>query len=482
MSTNGLRDFRPKLHFTPQAGWINDPNGLVYADGVYHLFYQYYPADTVWGPMHWGHAVSTDLIRWQHQPVSLYPDRNGSIFSGSAVYDEENTSGLGAFGKAPYLTLYTLDASQHTANGAKHQEQHLAYSLDGVHFKKYPGNPVIPNPGISDFRDPKAFWNPVKNCWSCVLSIGTGVRFYASPDMIHWTQTGEFHMKDTPSWKVPAPKPEHLEMGTSERAWECPDFFPLQTREGEKWVLICSIMPLSDELLFSRTEYFIGDFDGDTFHWDGSFTEPAWVDEGFDNYAGVTYNNLNDRVFIGMGANWGYQWQEPTGEYCGLMTLPRKLSLVKTPHHGYRLASQPAGIGGYIQEDMPMQDGDVLPSEVFAMEICGDGPCEISFVNAGGQELRFGVNEENELFLDRGAAGDTRFNEKFALPAYCKRSVRRFMDGRYKIEAVFDVSQLELFMDEGTMVMSANVFPDTPYQRIRIFGQAKVRYFSIRED
>ena len=209
MSTPAPRDFRPALHYTPQSWWINDPNGLVYAKGQYHLFAQYYH-EPVWGPMHWAHAVSRDLLHWEHLPIALAPDDLGAVFSGSAVFDQNNTSGLGREGQAPLVALYTSHGD--------FEQQSLAYSLDGVHFEKYSGNPVIPNQERADFRDPKVFWNPVKSCWSLVLAAGDHVEFFASPDLLHWTKTGRF-----------GPQGNY-----SEGVWECPDLFPLAAPDGRE--------------------------------------------------------------------------------------------------------------------------------------------------------------------------------------------------------------------------------------------------------
>lgn len=457
----GLRDFRPKLHFTPEEMWLNDPNGLVYENGRYHLFYQYHPASTVWGPMHWGHAISTDLVKWEHLPVALYPDTLGTIYSGSAVYDKNNTSGFGALGKAPIVTIFTHHQSAHDL---KSQNQSIAYSLDGINYVKYDGNPVIPNPGIRDFRDPKVFWNQIKNCWSLVLAAGDCVLFYSSPDLKKWGKTGEFR----------------VEGNHSNGVWECPDLFPLETEAGEKWVLIVSMgMPIENG--GARTQYFIGDFDGDKFICDYHFDKPVWLDEGFDNYAGVTYDNAKDRILIGWGINWRYADVSPTGEFCGLMTLARKLSLIDTPNSGLRLACLPVGVGDYIEQVIPISNGNVIPDEVFGLSIVGSGACEITLTNAVGQCLRFGVTNDNELFVDRSNAGDNSFSQTFSSELYSKKAVKRHFNGTYSLDAIFDVSDLELFIDSGTISMSLVVYPDTAYNRIYISGDVCVRYLKIKQ-
>ncbi|MGB5363459.1 MAG: glycoside hydrolase family 32 protein, partial [Aureibaculum sp.] len=170
--TDYTEQFRPQFHFTPEEKWMNDPNGLVYHQGVYHLFYQYYPDDIVWGPMHWGHAISEDMISWEHKPIALYPDELGYIFSGSAVVDINNTSGLGTLENPPLVAIFTY----HLIEGEKagkmdFQTQGIAYSLDnGDTWTKYEGNPVIPNnTGIKDFRDPKVYWDEASKYWVLIL-------------------------------------------------------------------------------------------------------------------------------------------------------------------------------------------------------------------------------------------------------------------------------------------------------------------------
>lgn len=219
------RDYRPKIHFSPEKGWMNDPNGMVYVDGEYHFFYQKYPYDTSWGPMHWGHATSRDLIHWEHQPIALYPDELGFIFSGSAVYDTQNSSEYGTNENPPIIAIYT----SHHKDGL--EQQSIAYSNDkGRHFEKSYLNPVIKNPGISDFRDPKAFWNPVRRCWSLVLAAQDRVFFYASQNMKNWEKTGEF-----------GPEGNH-----AKGVWECPDLFPIEYKGKNVYGSVKRITTLTD--------------------------------------------------------------------------------------------------------------------------------------------------------------------------------------------------------------------------------------------
>lgn len=443
MSTKGPRDFRPALHYTPPEGWINDPNGLVYAKGKYHLFAQYGPKPH-WGDLHWSHAVSGDLLHWQDLPHALGPDELGMVFSGSAVYDGENTSVLGKDGEAPIVAMYT--------SHGEHEQQSIAYSTDGVDFIKYPGNPVMPNSAKKDFRDPKVFKNP-KGGWGMVLAAGDHVEFYASEDLIHWRQTGSF-----------GPGGNY-----SKGVWECPDLFPLELSGREVWVLLVS-MGACPENLGSRTQYFLGNFDGDTFTCDGSFNKPEFIDSGFDNYAGVTYSGTDERILVGWAANWVYANDLPTGEFCGQMTLPRVLSLVDTELGGVRLAGAPVS-DKLFGEPEPI-DGR-LPGEVFKLTVSGEGAAEAELSNGRGEAFRFGVDGGGNIFIDRSRAGINSFNSDFAKPEYSRISAPRFFTGPWTLELTFDRSICELFADKGTRVFTQLLYPVEPYESVTVSGNAK---------
>lgn len=458
MSTKGVRNYRPKLHFTTEKGWINDPNGLVYENGNYHLFYQFYPYDTKWGPMHWGHAISKDLIRWEHLPIALVPDELGTIFSGSAVYDRENTSGFAAFGKPPIVAMFTHDGET--------QQQSIAYSTDGINFAKYEGNPVIKNPRIKDFRDPKVFYNPIRNSWSCVVVAGDRAHFYASPDLIHWKKTGEFGPEGN---RCPG-------------IWECPDIFPLKAPSGEEvWVLVVS-MTIPSEKGGPKTQYFLGTFDGDTFICDRPFDDIEWIDPGFDNYAAMSYygEELKDRIIIGWASNWVYAEDTPTGEYCGTMTLARKLSLVDTPK-GLRLSSTPyKTLRDLMGAPTIIDSQKELDKEVFGLRIKAYGEFSIELSNQNNEKLVFGVNSQNEIFMDRSQGGVKNFNKAFASHSFSKVIKQRLFSGPITMEAIFDVSVLEVFADKGTFASAQLVYPTKPYDKISITGDAQVYYHDIK--
>lgn len=276
--------YRPQFHFTPPSMWMNDPNGMVYHQGEYHLFYQHNPDSTVWGPMHWGHAVSTDLVHWEHLPIALFPDNLGTIFSGSAVVDYNNTSGLGTADNPPMIAIFTYHSAEKAEEGRNDfQTQGIAFSLDnGRNWTKYEGNPVLPNPGIRDFRDPKVMWYEEGQKWVMSLAVADHISFYSSPDLKEWTFESDFG-KD---------------IGAHGGVWECPDLFklPVEGTGEEKWVLLVSINPGGPNG-GSATQYFVGDFDGKKFTVDEQFkqelTAEAVIPDGkmFADFEGRTYSS-----------------------------------------------------------------------------------------------------------------------------------------------------------------------------------------------
>jgi len=315
--------YRPRIHYTPLSGWMNDPNGMVYYDGEYHLFYQFTPdrIDTP-GPKHWGHAISTDLVHWTQMPVALSPDPLGEIWSGSVVVDSKNTSGLQAGEENVLVAVFT-----HSSDGQ--QQQSIAYSNDrGRSWIKYDHNPVVPNPDHEDFRDPKVLWHSETNRWIMVLAAGDQVMFYRSPNLIDWEFTSTFG---------------ELE-GAHGGVWECPDLFLVpgdSSSEREVWVLLVSVgsgAPSGG----SGSQYFIGEFDGLTFTNHNPAPTVNWVDFGKDNYAGVTFSGVEDRrIFMGWMSNWYYAYKIPTVPWRGSMTLPRELNLITQDGQRQYLVSTP---------------------------------------------------------------------------------------------------------------------------------------------
>ena len=470
--TDYSEQFRPQFHFTPEEKWMNDPNGLVYHQGVYHLFYQYYPDDIVWGPMHWGHAISEDMISWEHKPIALYPDELGYIFSGSAVVDIDNTSGLGSLENPPLVAIFTY----HLIEGEKagkldFQTQGIAYSLDnGDTWTKYEGNPVIPNnTGIKDFRDPKVYWDEEANYWILILVAGDHAKFYKSDDLKEWTHLSDFGKEN----------------GAHGGVWECPDLFKLKVGESdeEKWVLLISINPGAPNG-GSGTQYFVGDFDGKKFT--AEHKDHKWLDWGTDNYAGVTYNNTpnNERIFIGWMSNWNYARNTPTERWRSAMTLPRELSLIKENGH-YFLQSN-------VMEAFNKQVSKVSEQEIVSLE----SPFELAYQNFNQSEVTFKTNlskhlkleftnnkkeklvfeidpANNKMTIDRTASGLVDFKPSFAKD---KHTLPYTVSNKEVDVRIFmDWSSVEIFIDQGKYVMTDQIFPTEFYNKLQVSSTDKIR-------
>ena len=460
--------YRPRIHFSPAAHWINDPNGMVYVNGVYHLFFQYHPYSSVWGPMHWGHATSKDLIRWQEEPIALYPDSLGYIFSGSAVVDVNNSSGFGKNGKAPLVAVFTHHNSRTEKERIDFQTQSIAYSNDnGKTWTKYDGNPVIKNPGIADFRDPKVMWHTATQKWIMTLATKDCVTFYSSPDLKNWTKESTFGKEN----------------GAHGGVWECPDLIEMEFEGKKVWVLLVSINPGAPNG-GSATQYFIGDFDGHTFTTKQKDTR--WIDYGPDNYAGVTWSNTGKRkLFIGWMSNWNYANQLPTQSWRNAMTIARELHLAKEGNELY-LASLPVGeLTKYETQQASLKNITVderaaviaktgilhFPSG-FNLTTTADADFTIRFYNkATGEELKIGYDKKaNNYFIDRSRSGIVNFHSGFA----AKHTVPRISTSKeIKLRLLFDASSVELFADNGLSVMTALNFPTEKYTHVELLSATK---------
>ena len=458
--------FRPLYHFTPEANWINDPNGLVYAAGEYHLFYQYHPYSTVWGPMHWGHAVSPDLVTWRELPIALYPDEHGAIFSGSAVIDRHNTAG---FGDDAMVAVFT----HHQEEGHR-QSQSLAYSLDhGRTWTKYAGNPVLPAPAdLRDFRDPKVFWygNAARGHWVMCLAAGREIRFYTSPNLIDWTASGRFGAG----------------YGGATGVWETPDLFelPVDGMDATAWVLTVGMgdgAPAGG----SGTQYFVGRFDGATFTSILPAETVLWADYGADFYAVQSWSNTPDgrRVVIGWMNNWVYARQLPTDPWRGAMTVPRTMGLVATDA-GPRLTQQPAvALADVLGQSTHCVQDVVVTAEVgFVDEVPAgqawqldirlqavapasmDTEIRLHFGDEDMVTVRYAAAGET-LVLDRRQAGVVDFHDAFpgrhAAP-YAPA------DGALELQLLVDRASLELFTGDGRLSMTECIFPRGPLHTLEI--------------
>lgn len=454
-------NYRPVYHHSPAFGWMNDPNGMVYHDGVYHLFYQHYPYGTYWSDMHWGHATSTDLIHWEQHPIALFPDEYGYMFSGSIVVDEKNTAG---FGEGAFVAVYT---STHPS-----QAQSLAYSLDkGMTWHKY-GAPVLYGEG--DFRDPKVFWYEPQDCWMLILANGHQVGIYSSPDLKQW--------KHELGWGKG--------IGAHGGVWECPDLIqvPVEGTNEMKWVMLVSINP-GGIAGGSGTQYFIGDFMGNDFVLDtASKSGSLWVDYGKDNYAGVTWSGIRDKenrpLFIGWMSNWDYSGGTPygTSPFRGQNTFPRALSLVQTPD-GLRLKSAPVEQMNNLRSDVeysvpittissvwqsdpikPMLDGTYL----IEMELENvKKSWKLTLKNSKNQFVAVGYNATtNEVYVDRKKSGITNCGNGFATA----NQVGRLSNGESAHQATIlvDRSSIELFINGGRMVLTDLAYPSQPYNQLEL--------------
>ena len=436
--------FRPEFHHTPTYGWMNDPNGMFYLDGTWHLFYQYNPYGSMWGNMNWAHATSTDLINWEQQGVAIAPDAHGTIFSGSCVVDKEGTAG---FGKNAIVAMYT--SCIQTPHGHDLQEQCLAYSTDGgKSFTKYNGNPVLTN-DIADFRDPNPFWNEDTKAWNLILSHGQDMMIYSSPNLKDWKHESAFGAG----------------LGAHSGVWECPDLFKLKVegskKNEEKWVLICNINP-GGPMGGSATQYFIGDFDGHKFTVDDEarYTDgnSLWQDYGKDHYATVSFYNAPEgrHTMMAWMSNWEYANDVPTMQYRSANSIAREPFLYYGIDKKLYLGSRPS----------PEYTGKGLDKEVKLK-----GSCKVILSNDEGEEYVLTYDQKAmTLSADRSKSGQTDFNQNFrgnsqnnggpiVAPLHKKlTSLRIFIDR----------SSVEVFGNNGEVAITNLVFPKSKYNKVKV--------------
>lgn len=471
--------YRPQFHFSPIRNWTNDPNGLIWFGGRYHLFFQHNPEKPVWGPMHWGHAVSSDLIHWEQLPIALSPDSLGYIFSGSAVFDKQNSSGLGTEANPPLILVYTYhNMDRERAGGADYQSQGLAYSLDGgMSWNKYKANPILPNPGnMKDFRDPKVTWDQHNGHWVMTLAVKDHVEFYVSANLLDWKKAGEFGK----------------EAGAHGGVWECPDLLYMTTKDGkEKCVLLVSVNPGAPNG-GSGTQYFVGSFNGSTFLNDDNDQNRGWIDYGTDNYAGVSFANVPDGrvVTIGWMSNWQYAQVVPTMEWRNAMTLPREMQLVRIGEREY-LVSAPATEIEKLRPVVAMNEqpgksfspGNIsLPSGGFELLVDLEGRARaqmfaITLKNQKGEALVVGLDSLNQFYIDRQKSGITSFHNGFAAVHVAPRISNA---SKVRVRLLVDASSIEIFADDGATVMTDIMFPSEPYGLATITSDDDLRISDLR--
>lgn len=467
---------RPQYHFSPRINWTNDPNGLVYHDGEYHLFYQYNPQGSRWGHMTWGHAVSPDLFHWKELSPAIAEDQQGMIFSGSCVVDAKNTSGFGKNGQVPMVAIYTNHRSDN-------QSQHIAYSLDrGRTWTKYEGNPVI-DLKQKDFRDPNVFWHEPSRRWIMTVVLPTDKKalFYSSTDLKKWDKTGEFASADSPG-----------------NIWECPALLeiPVAGSKRTKWLLLMSIgagTPAGG----SGMQYYIGDFDGKAFRSDFKQGDVRFVDYGKDYYAAINYNNTPRKISLGWLNNWQYANDIPTSPFRGAMTLPRDLKIVRGKN-GYELRQE------VVKEIRPLTsdsfqwrgldtkelnrslDSNRIKGDVYVLtfeaELTGTitGELGVKVRKGAGEETIIGYNPaKQELYVDRTRSGKTDFKKEFSgrFSAPLKREDNP--NGRIRMQIFVDRSSVEVFVNDGQVTLTNLIFPKPDSQGFEFFGDG-FRAITIR--
>lgn len=450
--------FRPVYHHTPAYGWMNDPNGMFYKDGVYHLYFQWNPYGSVWANMHWGHSTSTDLMHWKFEGCAIVPDAWGAIFSGSCVVDHNNTAG---FGKGAVVAFYT---SAKATPWGDVQSQSMAYSLDnGKTFTKYEGNPILTS-SERDFRDPKVFWYAPGKHWVMMLAVGQHMEIYSSANLKEWKKESEFGAMQ----------------GAHGGVWECPDLveIPVEGTREKKWVLICNLNP-GGPFGGSAAQYFVGSFDGKKFV-NESPTQTKWMDWGKDNYATVTWNNAPDGRCIALGwmSNWQYANNVPTRQYRSANTLARDLTLYREGQELYLKSTPSVEVKKARGKKVSIPSFKVSEKhEIVNLFEEKQGAYEVEIViqNAGASKIAFCLlNDKGEkvsmyydlnrkqFVMDRSESGTVDFSKDF--PAVTVAPVN--VDKELTLRLFVDRSSIEAFGEDGKFVMTNLVFPSQPYVKM----------------
>ena len=439
--------YRPTYHHTPAYGWMNDPNGMFYKDGVWNLYFQHNPYGSQWENMTWGHSTSTDLLHWKYEGDAILPDVIGTIFSGSAVVDKNNTAG---FGEGAVVALYT--------SAGENQTQSMAYSTDnGKTFTKYAGNPIITS-NVPDFRDPHMFWNEDIKKWNMILAAGQQMNIYTSDNLKDWKYESSFGTG----------------YGNHDGVWECPDLMKLKVRgtDKEKWMLICNINP-GGPFGGSATQYFVGDFDGHKFTCDSKPEVTKWMDYGKDHYATVTFDNAPEgrHVALAWMSNWQYAAQVPTMQYRSGNSIPRDLGLFE--HKGETYCSV---VPSQEVTSARSKKATKTLSEACELVVNLKGDATITLSNAKNEKVVMSYDAKNETFsMDRTQSGKIDFSDDFAVkttaPTYGKlKQLRIFIDK----------SSIEAIDAEGKMAMTNLVFPTKPYNKVTVKGKGKYVVYNLK--
>lgn len=448
LDTANREKYRPVYHHTPAWGWMNDPNGMFYKDGVWHLYFQYNPYGSQWENMTWGHSTSTDLIHWTFQGAPIEADAWGTIFSGSAVVDHNNTAG---FGKGAVVAMYT--------SAGENQTQSIAYSNDnGQTFTKYDGNPVLTS-NTPDYRDPHVFWNEDIKRWNMIMAEGQHMDIYSSADLKEWKLESQFG----------------AEYGNHGGVWECPDLMKMKVRGTDqyKWMLLCNINP-GGPFGGSATQYFVGQFDGHKFTCESAPEVTKWMDYGKDHYATVTFDNAPDgrRVAMAWMSNWQYANQVPTMQYRSANSVPRDLDLYEYQGQTYcGVTPSPE-----LAAARPKKATKTL-TEACEMVVTLKGNATITLANDKGEQVVMTYDEKSRTFaMDRTKSGQKEFSDDFAAltvaPVHGKMSQLRLF---------IDRSSIEAFDADGKMAMTNLVFPTKPYNKVLVKGKAKYVVYNLNK-
>ena len=446
--TANREKYRPVYHHTPAWGWMNDPNGMFYKDGVWHLYFQHNPYGSQWENMTWGHSTSTDLLHWTFQGDPVEADAWGTIFSGSAVVDHNNTSG---FGKGAVVAMYT--------SAGENQTQSIAYSNDnGQTFTKYAGNPVLTS-NTPDYRDPHVFWNEDIKRWNMIMAEGQHMDIYSSADLKEWKLESQFG----------------AEYGNHGGVWECPDLMKMKVRGTDqyKWMLLCNINP-GGPFGGSATQYFVGQFDGHKFTCESAPEVTKWMDYGKDHYATVTFDNAPDgrRVAMAWMSNWQYANQVPTMQFRSANSVPRDLDLYEYEGQTYcGVTPSPE-----LAAARPKKATKTL-TDACEMVVTLKGNATITLANDKGEQVVMTYDEKSRTFaMDRTKSGQKDFSDDFAAltvaPVHGKMSQLRLF---------IDRSSIEAFDADGKMAMTNLVFPTKPYNKVLVKGKAKYVVYNLNK-